>query len=72
MFYFFIFVQIVPKEEPPKEPDMRNMVKKKTKILGLKVIPLMEVQIVLEVLVVVLKNHQRNLLQDAAGELLEI
>ena len=50
---------------------MRNMVKKK-KILGLEVIPLMEVQIVLEVVVVLLKNHQRNLLQDAAGELLEI
>ena len=44
----------------------------KKKILGLmEPIALMEVQIVLEV-VVLLKNHQRNQLQDVAEEILEI
>ena len=63
--------KIVPKEEPPKGQDMRNVViTMMKKILGLEPIPLMEVQIVLEV--VVLKNHQRNQPQDVAGEILVI
>merc|ERR1712110_881740 len=62
---------VIPKEEPPKEQDMRNMMMKK-KILGLvELVALMEVQIILEV-VVVLGDHQRNQLQDVAEEILEI